>query len=439
MTYNTDMKKFLLILIVLLNLSINSYSNDFPADIYSEEGIYIAQSNKTGSQADTYRENGYKKLDQAKIMLRRNRFDEAQRLLQEARESFRISLNFNNDNELRLNSDREVYALSEEIIRIKTSVLIETVRTNIQTSRKYYNDEKYDEAESLLIESQKIWRSVNADDNEEINYRLRLVKNAKSLRAGRVFFKTDPLHIKMIQVIELARNDYETAKQLAAQGKNEQAKGYLQSAEEKLHHVTDRFPLNQNASILSLEIQKIKDPENFKILFKEKFELARELIKTNPSESHIFLKDLAHINPHYPGLKDALYETEIKLGLRTPPPDPAKIREAEDLYDKANNIVSSNVRSNYPAALEYLNKAFALNPDNDKIVLLKDRIQAEMGGSTTVVLSPEAQKQFRHAEQEYINGNYYAAFAIVHKLLQDEKNRKYYPLLELKRRIDSKI
>ena len=97
------------------------------------------------------------------------------------------------------------------------------------------------------------------------------------------------------------------------------------------------------------------------------------------------------------------------------------------------------MKSNYPSALEYLKKAFVLNPDNDKITVLKDRVQAEMGGNTTVVLSKHAQEQFRLAEQEYINGNYYAAFAIVHKLLQDKKNRNYYPLLELKRRIDSKI
>ncbi len=138
-------------------------------------------------------------------------------------------------------------------------------------------------------------------------------------------------------------------------------------------------------------------------------------------------------------MRAAIYDAEIKLGIRTPPPDPEKIREAEILYNKANKIVKSNVKSNYSSALEYLKKAFVLNPDNDNITVLKDRVQAEMGGNTSVVLSENDQEQFRLAEQEFINGNYYAAFAIVHKLLQDKKNRNYYPLLELKRRIDSKI
>ena len=66
--------------------------------------------------------------------------------------------------------------------------------------------------------------------------------------------------------------------------------------------------------------------------------------------------------------------------MRTPPPDPAKIREAADLYKKAYAIVSSNVRSNYPTALEYLNRAFKLDPDNSDVTVLKDRVQTEDGG-----------------------------------------------------------
>ena len=41
-------------------------------------------------------------------------------------------------------------------------------------------------------------------------------------------------------------------------------------------HVTDPYPMNQEANILSLEILKIKDPENFDSLFSEKYELAKK-------------------------------------------------------------------------------------------------------------------------------------------------------------------
>ena len=89
---------------------------------------------------------------------------------------------------------------------------------------------------------------------------------------------------------------------LIAEGKTEPALGYLESAEEKLLYVSIPFPMNQEASVLSLEILKIKDPDNFDEVFREKFNLARERININPSESYILLKDLAEINPDYPGI-----------------------------------------------------------------------------------------------------------------------------------------
>ena len=228
-------------------------------------------------------------------------------------------------------------------------------------------------------------------------------------------------------------------KNLLRRGKRGKAIAYLKNAEDKLASVSLQFPLNQDASILSLEILKLKDVDNFKTIFRGKYEYAVKRIEQNPSESYMLLKDLEYINPDYPGIRKAVYDTEVKLGIRIPPPDPAKIREADSLYSKAYEIVSSNVRSNYPMALAYLNKAFTMNPESSKIIQLKDFIQAEMGGTKTIVLSSYAQEQYRQAEQEFINGNYFLSLSIVNKLLEDEKNRNYKPLLELKRRIESKI
>ncbi|MEW5816995.1 MAG: hypothetical protein AB1798_16570, partial [Spirochaetota bacterium] len=121
------------------------------------------------------------------------------------------------------------------------------------------------------------------------------------------------------------------------------------------------------------------------------------------------------------------------------PPDPAKLREAEELYQKALALVKANVKGQFPIALEYLNKAFKLNPESIKIIELKDRIQKDTGGTATVVLSSAAQEQFKLAEDKFIERSYYEALKIVNRLLQDSNNRQYSPLLELKRRIESKI
>ena len=35
--------------------------------------------------------------------------------------------------------------------------------------------ERYEEAEAVLKEAQKLWETVNSEENDEINYRLNLV------------------------------------------------------------------------------------------------------------------------------------------------------------------------------------------------------------------------------------------------------------------------
>ena len=423
---------------IKISLLILVLVSQLPEDLYSQDN----NGGKTEEQliqAEIHKNQGYKRLEEAKVKLKQNMFSESSEKLQDAGESFRISLSYNDDPLLRENTDREILTLSEEIIRLQTSAVIEKVRKNINRARELYIKEDFPAAENLLITSQTIWKTVNTEDNDEVLYWLNLVKAALFVRSKRVISETDPLYNEMTQIINIARNNYVAAEKLITEGKRGKALAYLKNAEDKLASVSLQFPLNQDASILSLEILKLKDVDNFKTIFREKYEYAVKRIEQNPSESYMLLKDLEYINPDYPGIRKAVYDTEVKLGIRIPPPDPAKIREADSLYSKAYEIVSSNVRSNYPMALAYLNKAFTMNPESSKIIQLKDFIQAEMGGTKTIVLSSYAQEQYRQAEQEFINGNYFLSLSIVNKLLEDEKNRNYKPLLELKRRIESKI
>ena len=181
-------------------------------DVNNKIALYSIKAEELLTQAEIYKTQGYKKLDEARVRLRQKRFPEARDRLQEARESFRLSLSFNEDPELRSFSDREILALSEEIIRLQTALVIETVRKNLNRARNLYVREQFGDAESLLINSQNMWRTVNTDDNEEVQYWLNLVQTALSIRSGRLIAETDPLYNEMTQVINLARNDYLTAK-----------------------------------------------------------------------------------------------------------------------------------------------------------------------------------------------------------------------------------
>ncbi|MCL2481763.1 MAG: hypothetical protein FWF38_08635, partial [Spirochaetaceae bacterium] len=406
----------------------------------SEISRYMQTSRELLTNAEVFRNQGSRYIAEARTNLARNNFDEARQNLQQARESYVNSLNLNEDTQLRTNSDREIFTLSDDILAKQTTVVIESVRKNLTEAKNLYARERFGDAENLLLSSQTLWRTVNHEDNNtELEFWLGLVQTALSVRTGRVITETDPLYNEMTQILNLARGDYLSAVSANQQGNRTEMLSHLGRAEEKLLLVTIPFPLNQEASVLSLRIMQLKDQQNFNVLFRERYNFAVQMIDVNPAEAYIILNDLRVIEPNYPGIAQVINRTEIRLGIRTAPPDPAKIREAETLYQRAFTIVSSNVRSNFPTALAYLNRAFELNPNDNRITTLKDRVQTEMGGSATVVLSNDAQQQYRQAEQEFVNGNFYVSLTIVERLLQDPRNRNYTPLLELKRRIESRI
>jgi tetratricopeptide (TPR) repeat protein len=161
-------------------------------------------------------------------------------------------------------------------------------------------------------------------------------------------------------------------------------------------------------------------------------------MQKNPQEALIEFQDLRAINPSYPGLSASIYRAEIAAGLRLPPPDPAALSRSRELYNNAYDIVRRNLRAQFPLALEYLEAAIKLNPDNAEAVSLKDRINRDAGGGVTVVLSSAAMEQYRQAENLYLQQRYLEAGIIIDRLLQDPRYARNPQLLELKNSIEAR-
>jgi hypothetical protein len=399
----------------------------------------IEESDEQVLLAGRYENEAFFRIDQARAALNQNRFDDARDELKAAGDRFDQSLDLQEDQELRDRRDNLIATLNEEINSTENNIIVGEVRDLIEDAKESYSREQYQEAERLLLRAQSRWGVTHVDTKPEIDYWLQLVRVALYVRSGRVIAETDPLYAEMSQLLNLARENFLTGKRLVENQRRQDALPYFEEAEKNILYVRMAFPLNQQASVLSLRILQYKDLENFEQLFRQRFNEARSKIATNPEQAYIDLKDLQVINPDYPGIDQAIYDAEIRLGMRIPPPDPEDIRQANDLYQRAFSIVQGNVRSQFPIALEYLNRAIELTPDSQRITSLLDRVEAEIGGRTTTVLSNAAQQQYRTAEEYFIDGRYFEALRIVNQLLQDEANRQYPPLLELKRRIESNI
>jgi hypothetical protein len=125
------------------------------------------------------------------------------------------------------------------------------------------------------------------------------------------------------------------------------------------------------------------------------------------------------------------------MGYRLPPQDPRVMAHSVELTDLARIIIDRNIRSQFPIALEQLNQALALNPNNRQALAEKERVQSLLGGDGAAALSDTAEQQYRRAVQELQQGNVLLALSIVEQLLQDPRNRNSTRLADLRRRIES--
>ncbi len=390
-------------------------------------------------QAERFRQEGDNSLRAAQDAIARQQYAAARERIATAAERLDRSLSFAENPTVRRERDSTIPELSRQITDAENDIVVRDVRSYINQGKALYAQSNYSEAQNVFLRAQARWRLTNAQDNPEITTWLQYVDTALTLNSGLVISPSDPLYSEMTQVLNLAESNYSQARALIANGQKSEAMRLLQDAQRKILYVQVPFPLNQEARVLGLRILELTDPSNFQSLFQQRFQTALAKLTQDPREAYVDLKNLQAVEPDFPGLTNALYRTEIATGLRRPPPDPQKIQESNNLYQKAFDIVRTNVRAQYPIAISYLNRAIELDPNNAAATSLKDRLAIDTGGETTVVLSNYAQIQFRQAEEQFIAKSYYEALRIVNQLLKDPANQNYSPLLDLKRRIESKI
>ncbi len=389
--------------------------------------------------ADSARLEADRRLLEAKTALAQENFDLARDRIGKAREKYNQSLSLAENSSLRAESDRNLLALGADVTKAENEKVIKDVRALITKGRNFYFLGNFDQAEQSLVQAQTRWKATNLSDEPEVAYWLSITRAALSIKTGRDIPSTAPLYPEMSQLLSLARQYYDEGRKLLDARRKNDALAMFNSAKEKIQQLKVMFPLNQEASVLALRIDQIIDPDAFQLQFRQKLTEARAKLATQPQTGYSDIADLYTINPNYPGLKAIYEQAQITLGLRLPPTDPKKIADSDNLYRAALKIVQANTRSQFPVALEQLNMAIQLNPNNDQAISLKDRIQTDVGGQVAAVLSSYAEEQYQRAVQEFQNGNIITASAIVDQLLQDPKNQRSTKIVELQKRIQSRL
>lgn len=368
--------------------------------------------------ADSSKLEAERRLAEARNALRSNNFETARERLDRARERYLASLSFEQNPILRVDSDRLLSELGATILKTENDLVVTETRRLVTTGKNDYLQGEFDRAESTLLQARSRWSTTNSTPEIEVEYWLKLVQTALSVKTGRDIPITAPLFPEMSQLLSLAKKYYEEgASLLGKRDKTGAIKSFTQ-ARQKISEVKVIFPLNQEARVLDLQIDQLSDPDAFSRKFARLFNESKSKIdaRLDLTTAYSDLKDLEAINPRYPGLRTQIERAEILLGFRLPPPDLKALAEARSLVQAAQRIFESGQVAQFAFARAQLEKALGLDPNNAAASALKDRIATYIGGDTAIVLSSAAETLYNEAVTFYTNGDYINARARLTRL-----------------------
>jgi hypothetical protein len=403
----------------------------------SDNGVSLSLALERVRQSENLLESGRRLAGTARDSVKSGNFDRAYSEAAQSLAAYNDSLAMQESGALRKEIDSRVAPLIAEITRLKYEQVVRDVRVLVNKARDSYFDGNFEQAEQTLLRAGTRWSTVSAEPEAETTYWLTLVRGALLIRGGRTIEPTAPLYPEMSQLLSGAHRNYEEGMRLLNGSRREEGLRMFEAAARMAQEVRLLFPVNQDAGILELRIDQVTDPAAFNQNFSRRFQMAVEGTRRGSIEAYADLQNLAHINPRYPGMKAAVSQAEIDMGIRPAPPDPRKISRSNELAAAAQRMLNANIRSQFTIVLDNVNEALSLNPNNTLAMRIKDRVQVAIGGAMEA--DSYTEQEYMRAVSELQNGNNLLALSIVRRLLQRPENRDSVRLNELLRRIEANM
>ncbi len=386
----------------------------------------LAEAQLQLEEANYAKNNASSIMEEVQDALARGNLSNAEKLLLEASQRYSDSLDIADDSSLRSRVDSQVAELSTRIMDAKNELVIKESRELYTQAREALNYDRYEDSETLINAAINKWAETHTEKNPEFETFLELVNTAVSMKTGRILLASDPLYSEMSQLLSIAYQYYDEGEVYLKSGDEAKAQETLGLAEESLNKIKAVYPLNQEASLLLLKIDRLHDPKKFEEEFAQKVQTALNQSRNRDTMAQAYntLTDYYNLEPDYKGLKDAIYNLEIELGMRQRPVDNSAAARSTRLTNQAqtqfNNAGSNTTRLNQ--ALETVNEALRLNPNNKTAEALKDRISLKIGSSSIIVLSTDDQNLLTQAKKAYQTGNIDAANTYMIRLLNNNPN-----------------
>ena len=388
------------------------------------------------------RNEGELRFSEAQVSLEKNDFDMARKKLQDSLKKFDESLKYQDDYKLRLECDSKLYELGIKIAKLENEIVVKEVRELKNKAKDAYFNGRFEDAQKYLNQAKSRWSVTNEIPDEEIVMLSNFVNSAISMKTGRDIPVSAPQYPEMSQLLNLAYAYFEEGSELIKKGKRNEGITKLDIAVENVQKLQLVYPLNQEAAILTLRINQLKDSKKFEREFSQKINAAK-LMCENPKtrkEGYANLLDYYEIQPDYKGLKELIYKVEIDIGIRQKKADNSGVKKANQLLSEAKKIYSSakDDEEKLKQALAKVDESLSLVMDNEEAVKLKDEITTKIGGTVITVLSTEDERLYQLAVQRLQSNNVIEANLILEKILQKKGNASLQKIKDLKNKIDAR-
>ena len=258
-------------------------------------------------------DEGKRQLNLAEDAFRRKDYDSANAAVERAAEKLAEALDYEYDETARKMREETLSSLASKILVAQSEQVIRDVFELKEKATEYYYATDFDSAETALVKAQVTWAKTNVEPDPEIEELLSLVRNVKSLSYGRVLLESDPHYPELSTSLDSARLGLEKGISLKKSGKKDEAAQAFSGAMTNVRNVQNVYPLNKEARLLALRIQRETDPDGFPRQFENLYKAA--LASSDKKEQLADLQDLRDINPNYPGLSTRIYSLEEELGL----------------------------------------------------------------------------------------------------------------------------
>ncbi|MDR0586065.1 MAG: hypothetical protein LBG26_02380, partial [Treponema sp.] len=341
---------------------------------------------------------------------------------------------------VRQTRDAIIPQLDAEIARLENEAVIRDVNELIASARLDFNQGNFDIAEEKLVRAENRWKTTQTVENQEIRNWINIIQGALSSRSGRTIPPTAPLYAEMSQLLSEAHKNYDEG--LYYFGANRRNDGLVRfnNAREKTQKVKLVYPLNEAAGLLELRMDREQDPRAFEQGFSTRLQNAIAGTRQRSWQSFADLQNLFVINPNYPNQAAIMYDAEVAMGIRLPPPDPAMVAESNRLTAQARAIINSNTTNeiNLRQAQEMANRALEYNPNNEEAARLASEAAVRIGGASSI-FDHETELKYNRAVELFQQNNIPEAYRIALEIIDDPRYRNNSRILDLLQRIRANL